>query len=77
MDEKTMKVRMESSVTVLADGELVHVSGARRLLCVPLKKPHHFPKTVSQTNTIGDVSLDASGNSGSVSVTITQTNTVE
>ncbi len=76
MNEKMKKVRMESMVTVVADGELVHVSGARRLFLLPVKKPHGY-KSVTQTNTIGDVSLDASGNSGSVSVSITQSNSVE
>ncbi len=66
---------MATSITTLGDEELTAVSGARFLLpvCWPPFHKHGY-KSVTQSNTIGDVSLDASGNSGTVSVTISQSN---
>ena len=65
-----MKTKSEMSVRILADGELITVSGAH------LRHYPKFPgpKKVSQTNSIGDVEVDASGNSGYVSVSISQSN---
>jgi hypothetical protein len=59
----------EMALRTLGDEELAAASGAK----LGLKKKHPF-KTVTQSNTIGDVYVDASCNSGSVSVSISQSN---
>ncbi len=58
------------SLRTLADDELTTVAGGRHLR----RLPWPGSKTVTQSNSVGDVSVDASCNSGSVSISITQSN---
>jgi hypothetical protein len=72
--KRTMDRKMnEMALRTLGDEELAAASGAKLGL---LKKKHPF-KTVTQSNTIGDVYVDASCNSGSVSVSISQSNSAD
>ncbi len=65
-----MKTISEMSVRILADGELVTVSGARLV-----RRPRWpGPKTVTQSNSVGSIEVDAEGNGGYVSVSVSQSN---
>jgi hypothetical protein len=66
-----MKTISEMSVRILADGELVTVSGARHLRRLP-RWP--APKSVTQSNSVGSIEVDAEGNGGYVSVSVSQSN---
>ncbi len=66
---KTMTSEM--SLRILADGELVAVAGARRVHCGPVFPPS---KSVTQSNSVGDVTVSVSGNSGEVTVSLSQSN---
>ncbi len=68
-----MKMTSEMSLRILADGELVAVAGGRRLHCGPVF-PSGPSKSVTQTNSVGDVTLSVSGNSGEITVSLSQSN---
>ncbi len=65
-----MKTVSEMSLRTLADDELTAVAGGRHLR----RLPWPGSKSVKQSNSVGDVYVDASDNSGSVSVSISQSN---
>ncbi len=65
----------EMALRPLGDEELAEASGAKLGLLFPFPFPKKHPgKSVTQSNTIGDVYVDASCNSGTVSVSISQSN---
>ena len=67
------KMTSELSLT-LSDDTLATVSGGHLKRKLLLPYPWFPSKSVTQSNSVGDINVSADGSSGSVSISVTQSN---